>query len=269
MLRLLGAIAAQLGVAIQQKHGEQELRANEEEFHAAREIQERLFPKKAPVFPGFDIAGRSEAASAAGGDYFDFLPVAGGRLGLAVGDVTGHGIGPALLMAEARAYLRVLAQSQGELSDVLTTMNRVLAEDIGSERFMTLMLVTLEPDGRQLSFANAGHPSGYILDAAGGVKHMLRRTGVPLGMRFDTAYPATPPVSLERGDTVVLLTDGIEEALGPGDAMFGIDRALEVIRAQRGQPADLQVSRLFEAVQQFAQNEPQMDDATVVVIRVL
>jgi phosphoserine phosphatase RsbU/P len=269
LLDLFAAIAAQLGVAIQQKRTEQELRANEEEFRAAREIQQRLFPVAAPVIPGFDVAGLSRAASAAGGDYFDYIPLLDGRWGFAVGDVTGHGIGPALLMAETRAYLRGLAQTHREVETILTAANRVLVDDIGLERFITLLMVALDPHSRSLTHVNAGHPPAFVLDARGEVRIQLGRSGVPLGIRGDTRYPPSPMVTLEPGDTVLLLTDGIEEAMTDEDAMFGLERALDVVRANLGRPASEMVHALFEAVRRFTKDAPQLDDATAMIIRVV
>jgi phosphoserine phosphatase RsbU/P len=269
MIRLFSAIAAQLGGVIQRKRAEQELRATEEEFRAAREIQQHLFPKESPELPGFDIAGWSHPASAAGGDYFDYLPMLLNRRGIVVGDVTGHGIGPALLMAETRAYLRVLAMSHEDPGGILTAANRVLADDIGIERFITLLLVCLDPRTRTLHYANAGHPSGYILNAAGDIKTRLVRTGVPLGVKPEADYPAAREVSLDSGDLILLLTDGIDEAVSPKEELFGIERVLAVVRERRTSHAIEVVEALYQAVRQFSERAPQLDDATVVVIRVL
>ncbi|PYM11865.1 MAG: hypothetical protein DME18_12815, partial [Verrucomicrobia bacterium] len=222
--KLIAAIAAQLGGVIQRKRAEQELRENEEQFRVAREIQQRLFPKTAPQVPGFDIAGVSHAAEATGGDYFDYLPMLGNRVGVVVGDVTGHGIGPALLMAETRAYLRILARNREDVGEILTRANRVLAEDIGYERFITMLLVSLDPQKRTFTYANAGHPAGYVLDGAGEIKARLKRTGLPLGIKPDMAYPQAPATSLSPGDVLLLLTDGIEEAMSPDDNIFGTER---------------------------------------------
>ena len=269
LLKLLAATGAQLGVAVQQKRAEQELRANAQEFLAARDIQERLFPEAPPKLPGFDIAGRSRAASAAGGDYFDYVPLLGGRWGIAVGDVTGHGIGPALLMAETRAYLRALARTHESVDAILTAANRVLADDIGSERFITMLLVALDPDSRTLTYVNAGHPPAYVLDRTGEIRTRLTRSGVPLGIRPDTPYPPAGSVPLVPGDTILIFTDGIEEAMRMDDTMFGEERALDVIRSHLGQPAEVMVDALYRAVKDFAGDAPQLDDATAVIVRVL
>jgi phosphoserine phosphatase RsbU/P len=269
MIKLFSAIAAQLGGVIQRKRAEQELQANEEQFRVARDIQERLFPTAPPSLPGFEISGRSEPASAAGGDYFDYLPMPEERWGVVIGDVTGHGIGPALLMAETRAYLRVLAMSHPDVGEILTHANRVLAEDIGIERFITMLLVSLDPATRMLYYANAGHPEGYVLDARGEAKFALKRTGVPLGINPTTEYPPAQRVQLERGDIVVLLTDGIDEAVSPDDELFGMDRTLAVLRERASCSAAELVEALYDAVRQFSGDTPQLDDATAVVVKVL
>jgi sigma-B regulation protein RsbU (phosphoserine phosphatase) len=268
MTKLFSAIAAQVGGVIGRKRAEQELRETEEQFRVARDIQERLFPKAAPTVPGFDVAGTSHPASAAGGDYFDYLPLLEDRTGVVVGDVTGHGIGPALLMAETRAYLRLLAQEHADVASILSHANRALAGDIDFERFITMLLVSLDPKTRRLTYVNAGHPAAYVLDPSGAVKARLQRTGVPLGIRPNTAYPPATEVQLASGDLIVILTDGIDEAVSPEEELFGIERTLEVIRRHQAQPAEQIVQELYIAVRQFSRNTPQLDDATVVVIKV-
>ena len=253
----------------ERKHAEAELRENEEQFQVARDIQQRLFPKSAPVLPGFDIAGASHPAEATGGDYFDYLPMLHDRLGVLVGDVTGHGVGPALLMAETRAYLRVLTGRREDVGEILTRANGILAEDVGCERFVTLCLGQLDPATRSMNYASAGHPAGFLLDAQGKIKQRLPRTGIPLGVRHDTQYTSSAPIPLAPGDLILLVTDGIEESVAPDDSFFGIDRALEVVRFNQTKPAQQIVEALYRAVREFAQGAPQEDDVTAIVIKVL
>ena len=269
--RLVPAIDRELAEAAQRrerKRTEDELRDTQEQFRVAREIQQRLFPKTSPQFGPFDIAGASRPAEATGGDYFDYLSMADGCLGIVVADVTGHGLGPALLMAETRAYLRSLAMNASDAGDVLTRANRVLAEDVDFERFVTLILAWLDPRAPSLVYANAGHPSGYVLDAAGRVKATLKRLGIPLGIQRDVTYAAAPALSLSAGDMVLLLTDGIEEAMSPQNSFFGVDRVLEVLRRHADRPAADIVEAVFGAVRDFSQDLPQLDDLTVVVVKV-
>lgn len=251
------------------KRAEREIRESQEQFRVAREIQQRLFPKSAPLLEGFDIAGATYPAEATGGDYFDYLPMLNDRWGIIVADVTGHGVGPALLMAETRAYLRVLAGRREDVGEILTRANGVLAEDVGSERFVTLFLARLDPKERTLVYASAGHPPAYVLDAAGKVKQTLPRTGVPLGIQPDTKYLPAAEIKLESGDLLLALTDGIEESAAVDDSLFGIERLLEVVRARQKEPAQQIVHALYAASREFSQNTPQMDDVTAIVIKVL
>ena len=253
----------------ERERNRRELLEHAEQFRVAREIQQHLFPKAPPNLPGFDIAGASFPAAAAGGDYFDFIPMADNGLGLVVGDVTGHGIGPALLMAETRAYVRIAGLNRADAGEVLTRTNIALAEDIGDERFVTLFLGRLDAAKRQLTYVSAGHPPGYLLAPDGSVRMELRRTGVPLGMRSNTDYRDAPPITLQPGEIALLLTDGIEEAMGPGEEIFGADRMLAVLRANRDKAAAQIVDALYLAVRDFCKGTEQEDDVTCIVMKVL
>ncbi len=250
------------------KQAEEELRQTHEQFRVAREIQQRLFPKTAPQLPGFDIAGVSHPAEATGGDYFDYIPMLHGRLGIVVGDVTGHGIGPALLMAETRAYLRILARNRDDVGDILTRANRVLAEDVGSERFVTLFLAQIDVERGTLCYASAGHPPAYVLGGDGTLRAELKRTGIPLGIDLDTVYSAPTTIELKAGDTLAFLTDGIEETLSPQNEFFGSKRVLEVLQQHRHLPAAAMVDALHHATREFAEGAAQLDDFTAIVMKI-
>lgn len=252
----------------ERKRAEQELQENKEQFRVARDIQQHLFPKSAPQFPGIDIAGTTFPADATGGDYFDFLPMLENCVGFVVGDVTGHGVGPALLMAETRAYLRILARLNSDAGLILTEANRVLAEDVGYERFVTLFLARLNARKRTVAYVNAGHIPGYILGASGEVLSILKRTGVPLGLRPDTMYHESAEIQLAPGQMMVMLTDGFEEAVGQDDEMLGSERVLQIIKEHRKKSAQDIVQKLYDTVREFAGNSPQIDDLTAIVIKV-
>jgi PAS domain S-box-containing protein len=252
----------------ERKRAERELQEHQEQFRVAREIQQRLFPKAAPRLPGYDLAGATYPAEATGGDYFDYLPMLHGAVGLVVGDVTGHGVGPALLMAETRAYLRLLAGRHEDVGEILTVANRILAEDVGSERFVTLCLARLDPATRSLVYASAGHHTAYVLDARGQTKFVLPRTEIPLGLRAGTQYVCAGEKELAAGDLLLLVTDGIEEGLSPTNEFFGDERILEVVRQHQTQPARAIVEALYQAARDFSGPSPQLDDITVVVLKV-
>lgn len=250
------------------KRTERALRENQEQLQVAREIQQRLFPKSPPEIEGFDIAGVSYPAEETGGDYFDYLQMMNGKIGIIVGDVTGHGIGPALLMAETRAYLRSLAANRDDIGEILTTANRILAEDIGDERYVTLFIGTIDPKTRVFSYASAGHPTGYVLGASGEIKSLLKRTAVPLGINPEAKYSSGGEVVLNSGDIVLVLTDGIEETMAPDESFFGIERTLSVVRQNRDKPAREVLDALYRAVREFSGHTAQMDDVTAIVIKV-
>ena len=146
---------------------------------AAQQIQEHLFPERPPGLAGFDIAGASFPAEFTSGDYYDYIPLPEMCSAIVVGDVSGHGLGPALLMASTRSILRSIARTTGDVSEILTLANRFLREDTQPDHFVTLFLGRLDPHSRQFSYVSAGHPAAYVLDTSGKVKARLESTALP------------------------------------------------------------------------------------------
>jgi sigma-B regulation protein RsbU (phosphoserine phosphatase) len=259
------------------KRAEEELARAAAEFRVARRIQQKLFPTTTPEVAGmdigsatfgFDIGGASYPAEAIGGDYYDYLPLLDGSLGVAIGDVSGHGIGPALLMAEVRAYLRAFAHARTDPGAILGLVNRTILPDIEGDRFITLLLARLDPRSRSFAYASAGHSTGYIFSASGEIKHPLPSTSIPMGIMLEAEFPGSEPIALETGDLVLFLTDGIVEARSPDGTAFGTQRTLDMVRCYRHAPAREIVENLYYAVRAFAQNQPQYDDITATVIKV-
>jgi phosphoserine phosphatase RsbU/P len=155
-----------------------------------------------------------------------------------------------------------------DVGEILTRTNRVLAEDVDLERFVTVMLARLDPLSQSLVYTNAGHPTGYVLNDSGEVKALLKRTGLPLGVPPRAAYAVAPVVPLLEGDIVLLVTDGVEEATSPDDSFFGVQRILEVARGHIQKTAYEILGALYGAVRDFSQNQPQLDDLTMVVVKV-
>jgi serine phosphatase RsbU (regulator of sigma subunit) len=246
---------------------EEALRDTTEEFRAAQEIQQRLYPDRAPAIPGFDLAGALYPAKATAGDYFDYIPMLDDCLAIVVGDVSSHGMGPALLMSETRACLRTLAQAYSDPGEILTRANRLLAADTSDFHFVTLAMARLDPRARSLLYASAGQ-RGYLLEPEGTVT-VLDSTSLPLGVRLDTVVPTAPAVALRPGQIVTFFTDGAVEAESPGRVRFGVGRALEVIRSERRQPAAVIVDALHAEIVGFARHQPQQDDITVVILKVV
>jgi sigma-B regulation protein RsbU (phosphoserine phosphatase) len=241
---------------------------HEIEMHFASLVQRRLYPDHAPEIEGLDIAGATFPAVATGGDYYDFMPMHGGLLGVVVGDVSGHGLGPAIIVAETRAHLRCLAMFESDLCEIMNSTNRALYADLEDYRYVALVLCGIDVSSRRLSYANAGHVPGYLLDRNGDLKLVLDSTGIPLGIFGSTAYACNLSIALEPGDMVVLLTDGITEAEDPSGDFFGAERALQIVRDRRHEPAQRIVQDLYQATRDFAQNPTQADDVTVVVFKV-
>jgi phosphoserine phosphatase RsbU/P len=245
---------------------EESARDTSEEFRAAQEIQQRLYPGEAPQLPGFVIAGAVYAAKATAGDYFDYIPMLDGCLGVVVGDVSSHGMGPALLMSETRACLRTLVQIHGDVGEILTRTNRLLAADASDVHFVTLAMARLDPRDRSMVYASAGQ-RGYLL-RQGIETTILDSTSLPLGVRDDTVVPATSAMALKPGDLLTFFTDGIVDAESPGLVPFGVARALQTIRAERDKPPQDIVESLHQEVLGFCRGQPPRDDMTVVVVKV-
>jgi serine phosphatase RsbU (regulator of sigma subunit) len=219
------------------------------------------------VLEGFEIAGALYPAKATAGDYFDYIPMLDDCLGLVVGDVSSHGMGPALVMSETRACLRTLAQANSDVGEILTRANRVLAADSSELHFVTLAMARLDPLTRTMVYASAGQ-RGYLLQSGYNVT-ILDSTSLPLGIREDTVVPTSQVYKLNTGDLATFFTDGVVEAESPGLVRYGFSRALEAIRSERHKPAQEIIESLYGEIKGFCRNQPQRDDITIVVVKVL
>ncbi len=242
-------------------------RETEIEMQYASEVQKKLYPDQPPQIEGVDISGIVFPAVATCGDYYDYLLMPDGALGLAIGDVCGHGLGPALIMAEARAYLRSLVKASFDLSQIFDTMNRELRADLEKGNFVTLLLARIDVAGRRLFYESAGHTPAYLLDRTGEVKAPMYATGPPLGMFHDSSYGMVESLTIDRGDVLVLLTDGITESEGGDGTPFGTGRTLNVIREHLDEPASQITHHVYRSVREFAKETPQRDDITIVVCK--
>ncbi len=246
--------------ALNRQEGEVQLRL-------ARQIQQKFYGV-APVVPGFDLAGAAYPAYETSGDYFDFIPLPHGRLGIAVGDVEGHGFGSALVMALTRAYVHSFAAMGLEVDQILTQVNRMLVNDLGDGCFVTLMMASLDIRSRSLVYAGAGHVPGYVMARSGPVEHTLESSGLPLGLFPEVSYSRSQSITLEPGQLMVLLTDGITESEAPGGGEWGAHGALGYIRACGDHSAHELVDGLYREARRFAGSQLQRDDITSVVVRV-
>jgi serine phosphatase RsbU (regulator of sigma subunit) len=247
---------------------EQTLRLAESQMAAARRIQEHLLPEGPPSLPGYDIAGASHPAEYTSGDYFDYIPMIDGAWGIVVADVCGHGIGPALLMASTQATLRTLMQTHVELSEIMALANRFLSDASEQDRYVTLFLARLDSLSGVFSYSSAGHPNTYVLNRSGEVKACLSSTSLPLAIDSNAEFPVGNSVMLERGDAVVLVTDGILESLSPQGEAFSTERVLQVVRESISLSSAEIIKKLFAAARAFSQRKDLVDDITAIVIKV-
>jgi PAS domain S-box-containing protein len=265
VLDMMARVSSQVGQFMERRQAEKAFHERDREFNLARVIQQNRLPRVPPTLAGFDIAGASHPAQETGGDYLDFIALPEGSLGIAVGDASGHGIGAALLITETRAYLRALVRTDTNVGKILSLVNRQIVEDIG-EDFVTLFFARLDPRTRSLVYSSAGHWPGYVLDRRGEMKTILHSTGLPLGLDPTAAFPESVAQTLDPGDLVLLLSDGIVEAFSPDGPLFGMERVLKSVRAHRGATSDRIVAALVEEVRAYSNDLP-IDDMTAVVIQ--
>ena len=239
-----------------------------QEIDLARQIQQKLFPVAHLPLADFDISGASYPTEATGGDYFDYIPLRDGSLGIAVGDVSGHGFGPALLMAETRAYLRAFVTTHTDVTEIIQLLNHALALDTPDDRYVTFLFARLDPRIKSLVYASAGHTTCYLFDHAGRVKANLESTGLPLGILPESDVCAAPALMLEPGELVLLLTDGILEAHSTDDELFGVRGVLDFIQAHMQHTAREIVDGLYSTVRAFCGAKTPLDDMTAIVIKV-
>jgi serine phosphatase RsbU (regulator of sigma subunit) len=238
---------------------------SDHQLRGAQDIQRRLLPERSPDLAGFDIAAVCRPAEMACGDCFDYVPMQDGSQGIVVADVSGHGFGAALLMAEVRAYLRAFTLLWNDAGEVLTRLNQIVFQDVDEGYFITVGFARIDPQTREIDFAGAGHDA-YILRGDGSVTS-LPSTGFPLGLMPEARVRRTSPAPLEPGDMLLMFTDGLVEAMTPDGEMFGIERTLGIAAGNRTIPAADIVDLLAQTSSDFAGRRQQQDDITIVVAK--
>lgn len=237
----------------------------------AQEIQQSLLPAEDPTVPGLDIAGRSHYCESTGGDYFDFIDVStidDKKLLIAVGDVVGHGVGAALLMAAARAAVRSHARLEVHLANLMRKVNHVLSEDRRHNQFMTMVLMVIDPVTQTIRWANAGHDPAILYHARTGIIEHLHGGDIPLGIETDIKYENYKYAGIEPGDVLIIGTDGIWDTRNDAGDRFGKERLADVIR-QNAQLGSADIARkLEEVLVEYRQCRPPVDDVTFVIVKV-
>ncbi|HSE99049.1 MAG TPA: PP2C family protein-serine/threonine phosphatase, partial [Blastocatellia bacterium] len=261
-----GQIRNHVHAALRKAELERELERVNHDLDIARSIQQGLLPSSSPGLLGFEIAGWNQPAEQTGGDYFDWQTLPDGRLAVSLGDATGHGIGPALVTASCRAYARASFLS-GDPDSLLDNLNRLLAQDLPDNRFVTFAVVFLDPDGSHVKVLSAGHGPILLYRYAADKVENLEAQGIPLGMIAGVRYGHGTEVRLASGDMLVLVTDGFYEWENPEGEEFGLTRLEAVIRESRDYSAEEVIARLRSAVESFCKGTEQKDDLTAVILR--
>jgi sigma-B regulation protein RsbU (phosphoserine phosphatase) len=278
-LRLLQSVGVQTGLALEVSELAQSLASEaaqrariDREIEIAREVQQRLFPQRIPVVPGVSLAGLCRPAQAVGGDYYDLIELEQGRLGIAVGDVSGKGISAALLMASLRACLRTMTLLEiVHLSTLMERMNQLVYESSAVNRYATFFFAVYDPAARQLQYVNAGHNAPVLLRASanGAIRRTRLDAGGPvIGLLAGVKYEEQR-IDLEAGDLLVAYTDGISEAMTLSDEEWGEERMLLAAESARRGSAEEIVRTVFKGADAFTAGAPQHDDMTLLVLKLL
>lgn len=239
--------------------------ATEEELRLAHKIQQRLLPSEVPSLPHMDVYGQSNPAEWTSGDYFDFLTLSDGSTAMIVADVSGHGLGPALLMSSTRASFRGLAPMTCDVGELLNSGNRAVGDSVSSSEFVTAMIVQYQPARQALKYAGAGHVA-YLLTANHSWE-TLPAEAPPLGITRDFAVQTMERSHICPGDVLVIVTDGILEIENQAGEQFGEALLRKTIEEHRTESAQQMLAELLSASKKFASGIPQHDDITALVVK--
>jgi len=260
------------------KLAEEALRKREHErdrlrhsLELAREVQQKLLPRDNPAIAGLDFAGRSIYCDETGGDYYDFIPLnpeGEDKLGVVVGDVSGHGISSALIMATVRASLRQRLSSPGSISQIIGDVNQQLAGDVAdSGQFVTLFFLTIDRTRRVLNWVRAGHEPAIFYDQASDQFEELAGDGMALGVDQHTRYEQNEKGKFSTGSIIVLGTDGIWESRNSRGEMLGKGAINEIIRENASHRASEILETIIGKIREFQENMKFEDDLTLVVVK--
>jgi sigma-B regulation protein RsbU (phosphoserine phosphatase) len=236
----------------------------------AEEVQRNLLPSAAPQVPGLDISGTSIYCDETGGDYYDYIELPNGRLGVVVADASGHGIDAALHMTTARAFLLFAARNFQGPALMLDEVNQYLTRDSAStSRFMSMFFLEVDPQKHSLRWVRAGHEPAMVYHPEADDFSELSGDGMAMGILNDYTFKEYTAGELKPDSVVVITTDGIHESRNAAGEMFGMDRLRQTIRDHAAEGAELIQTAIIDAVEEFRESAPQEDDITLVVIKVL
>jgi len=272
---LLSTLADQAAIAIENARLYSEAREKqllEHQLMIAQQVQQSLLPEEPPEIEGIEIAAINKQASHLGGDYYDFIQVDGGELGIVIGDVSGKNVPAAIMMATARAFLRshvvgTYTNDGHSLTDIISFVNHLVCDDTEPEKYMTLFYGMLNVPTIKLAYVNCGHNWPVLYNPAKDTTNYLKTGGLAVGMIDGVPY-AQDEVPLEEGDILVLYTDGVTEAFNEQEELFGEERLLDVVKANSHLNAQGLLDKIVGAVMTFAGKAEQSDDVTLVILKV-
>lgn len=236
------------------------------QIRIARSIQRQLYESNVSI-PEFELLGATIPAAETNGDYFDVIQISDDSYGMVIGDVSGHGIGAAMIMTQTRAFIHAFVKHETDPGVLLTWLNRELVKDLDETHFVTLIFVRVDVKNKQLDYASAGHIPGYLMEKSGQVKQVLDSTGIPLGFLPDYQYGKSTKIDLAPRDLILLLTDGIVEAHSAEEEEFGAERALGVVKQNIPSTVAEISDALHQSVLQFSSGFGMEDDVTSIVCR--
>jgi len=262
-----GEIRKQVDAALREAEVRRQVDRLEHDLAMARSIQQSLLPRAVPEIEGFEIAGWNQPADQTGGDYYDWQLLADGKVLVALADVTGHGIGPALLASVCRAYARANFRVGSGLSEAMEQLNAALAEDIGEGRFVTFVAAVCTPGYSRVELLSAGHGPLFLYVLKEDLFEEMGAQGLPLGVVATMVSEPPQVLELNRGDLLVLVTDGFFEWANSQRELFGPKRLAEVVRTSKEkQPKEI-ISALYQTTIAFSGGTKQQDDLTAVIIK--
>ena len=243
----------------------------EKDLSVARTIQQALLPRRAPEIPGFEVAGWNRSADLTGGDYYDWQLQPDGGWIVTLADVSGHGIGPAMVTAACRAYMRAGSHYHPDLGSLTSRINQLLSEDLPEGRFVTLVGVHINANGGPLHLLSAGHGPIVLYIRATGEAQDIMPQDQPLAIIPEATFGPAQEITLAPGDMIALVTDGFVEWAKPGADghrdEFGMDRLRDSLKRNAHLPAAALIEAVAAEVSAFAGGVPQQDDLTMVIIR--
>lgn len=262
---IVGAIESVRDIT-ERREMEQKLERSRAELRIAAEIQKSFIPRKTPAVPSFEVAAATKPAMEVGGDFYDFISLPDGRLGVVIADVAGKSIPAALFMALSRMIIRASATHQIKTSEVLKNANNMIAMDATAGMFVTLLYGILDGEGRTLNYADAGHPVPLIFRAEKLGYEEEEVSGIALGAEENAEY-GERKITFLPGDLAVFFTDGVTEAMNPDGEMFGFSRLAEVVAAYHTSSAKELLEKILGEISIFSKGAEQHDDITLIVLK--